>query len=81
MWLETTEKMKRTFQFPDFKAAFSFMAQVAMVAEKMDHHPWWSNVYNRVDVELSTHEAGNIVTEKDRKLATAIDNIFEGYKH
>ena len=51
------------------------MARVALLAEKMDHHPFWTNVYNTVNIELSTHDAGDVVTEKDRKLAKAIDQL------
>jgi 4a-hydroxytetrahydrobiopterin dehydratase len=51
------------------------MTQVAMLAEKMDHHPYWTNVYNKVTIELSTHDAGDVVTQKDRDLAAAIDMI------
>ena len=75
MWREEDNKLKRTFHFKDFSAAFAFMVRVAMAAEKMDHHPNWSNVYNRVEIELSTHDAGNIVTEKDRALAARIDQL------
>ncbi len=75
MWREEDNKLKRTFQFKDFSEAFAFMVRVAMAAEKMDHHPNWSNVYNRVEIELSTHDAGNIVTEKDRRLASQIDQL------
>lgn len=75
MWKEEDNKLKKSFQFKDFSEAFAFMTRVALVAEKMDHHPWWANVYNRVDIELNTHDAGNTVTEKDRKLATAIDRL------
>lgn len=74
-WNEENHRLKKTFQFKDFVEAFSFMTKVAIVAEKMNHHPNWSNVYNKVSIELSTHDAGNIVTEKDRKLAEAIDNL------
>ncbi len=49
-----------------------------MIAEKMNHHPTWSNTYNKVDIILSTHDAGNTVTDKDRKLATAIDGVYKG---
>ncbi len=76
MWAEEKNKLKRTFQFKDFVSAFSFMTRVAIVAEKMNHHPNWSNVYNKVTIELSTHDAGNIVTDKDRKLAEAIDALM-----
>ncbi len=76
MWREENNRLVRTFKFQDFKEAFGFMTKVAMVAEKMDHHPNWSNVYNTVTIELSTHDAGNVVTEKDRKLAKEIDQLF-----
>ena len=65
----------RALTFSDFRTAFAFMTQVALVAEKMDHHPDWSNVYNRVDIQLSTHNAGG-VTERDFKLARAIEDIL-----
>jgi 4a-hydroxytetrahydrobiopterin dehydratase len=76
MWIEENNKLKRSFTFKDFKEAFAFMTEVAKAVDEMDHHPFWSNVYNKVDFELNTHDAGNIVTEKDRKLAAAIDAIF-----
>ncbi|MFC0634086.1 4a-hydroxytetrahydrobiopterin dehydratase [Brevundimonas balnearis] len=66
----------RTLRFADFNAAFGFMARVALVAEKMDHHPEWSNVYNRVEVLLTTHDAGG-VTGKDVELARFIDRAAE----
>lgn len=75
MWVEADNKLKRSFQFKDFSQAFSFMTRVALAAEKMDHHPNWSNVYNRVDIELSTHDAGNAITQKDRNLAAIIDTL------
>ncbi|MCF8237716.1 MAG: 4a-hydroxytetrahydrobiopterin dehydratase [Saprospiraceae bacterium] len=74
-WIEADNCLTRTFQFPDFNAAFGFMTRVALVAEKMDHHPEWTNVYNRVEVRLRTHSAGNTVTQKDRDLAVAMDRI------
>lgn len=64
----------RKLAFADFNDAFGFMTRVALVAEKMDHHPEWSNVWNRVEITLSTHDAGG-VTERDLRLATAIDEI------
>ena len=79
MWQETDNKLTRTFQFTDFSAAFAFMTRVALAAEKMDHHPWWSNVYNTVTIELTTHDAGNTVTDKDRKLAEHIDAIVRSF--
>jgi 4a-hydroxytetrahydrobiopterin dehydratase len=76
MWNEENNRLVKTFKFRDFKEAFGFMTKVALVAEKMDHHPNWSNVYNSVTIELSTHDAGNVVTEKDRKLAKEIDKLI-----
>lgn len=76
MWIETAEALTRTFTFRDFSEAFAFMTRVAILAEKMDHHPEWSNVYNKVMIRLSTHDAGNVVTEKDRQLAAAIDRLM-----
>lgn len=76
MWKEEDNKLKRTFEFNDFSEAFAFMTRVAILAEKQDHHPWWSNVYKTVNIELNTHDAGNIVTEKDLKLAAAIDKLL-----
>lgn len=75
MWQEIDNQLQKTFEFKDFSEAFAFMTRVAILAEKADHHPWWSNVYNKVHIKLSTHDAGNIVTEKDRKLAAEIDKI------
>jgi len=76
MWKESDNKLSRTFEFSDFKEAFAFMTKVALVVEKADHHPEWSNVYNRVVIELQTHDAGNIVTDKDRNLAAEIDKLL-----
>jgi 4a-hydroxytetrahydrobiopterin dehydratase len=73
MWEEKNNTLYRKFEFKDFSQAFAFMTRVALAAEKMDHHPAWTNVYNTVEISLSTHSAGNIVTEKDRKLAQKID--------
>ncbi|GAB3717828.1 hypothetical protein GCM10028816_01290 [Spirosoma lituiforme] len=75
MWQEQDNQLTREFQFADFSEAFAFMTRVALVAEKMDHHPWWSNVYNQVTIKLSTHDAGNTVTRKDHELAAAIDKV------
>lgn len=77
MWQEEDNKLKKTFNFQDFSEAFAFMTRVALLAEKLDHHPWWSNVYNTVSIELNTHDAGNIVTQKDRKMAEAIDKLVD----
>lgn len=66
------DAIARKFQFKDFNAAFAFMTRVALLAEKMDHHPEWSNVYNKVDVVLTTHDAGG-VTAKDIAMAKTMD--------
>jgi 4a-hydroxytetrahydrobiopterin dehydratase len=73
MWKEENNRLKRTFVFRDFTEAFSFMQRVAVQAERMNHHPHWCNTWNTVTIELSTHDAGNVVTEKDHQLAEAID--------
>ena len=75
MWTEKENALYQKFEFVDFSAAFAFMTRVALLAEKMDHHPRWTNVYNTVEVWLNTHDAGDVVTEKDRKLALQIDKI------
>jgi len=75
MWKEADNKLYRKFEFADFSEAFAFMTRVALAAEKMDHHPLWTNVYNQVEIWLSTHDAGDIVTEKDKKLAEKIDKL------
>lgn len=75
MWTEQDNQLTKTFTFKDFTEAFGFMTKVAIEAEKMNHHPWWSNVYNRVEFKLCTHDAGDIVTEKDQKLAEVIDKL------
>ncbi len=77
MWKEENNNLVRNFEFANFIEAFGFMTQVALIAEKMDHHPNWYNVYNRVEIRLSTHDAGNTVTERDYRLANAIDRIYE----
>ena len=75
-WIEENQSLKAVFKFKDFVTAFSFMTRVALIAEKMDHHPTWSNVYNRVSIELTTHDAGNKITDKDRLLAAEIDKLI-----
>ena len=75
MWKETDNKLHKSFEFRDFSAAFAFMTRVALIAEKMNHHPTWTNTYNKVEMWLNTHDAGDKVTDKDRKLAEAIDKL------
>jgi 4a-hydroxytetrahydrobiopterin dehydratase len=76
MWTEEANQLKKSFTFQNFQEAFAFMTRVAFLAEAQQHHPNWSNVYNRVDIVLTTHDAGNVVTEKDHKLARAIDQLL-----
>ena len=76
MWEEKNNSLYRKFEFKNFSEAFAFMTRVALEAEKMDHHPLWTNVYNTVEITLNTHSEVNIVTEKDRKLAKKIDALI-----
>lgn len=75
-WKEENNKLKRDFEFGDFVEAFAFMTKVAITAEKHQHHPELFNVYNTVSISLSTHDAGDKVTDKDRDLAAAIDELI-----
>ncbi len=77
IWTETDNKLYREFKFKNFSEAFAFMTRVAFAAEKMNHHPLWTNVYNTVQIWLNTHDAGDIVTDKDRKLAKTIDELIK----
>jgi len=76
MWTEENNQLKQIFKFKNFSEAFAFMTRVAMIAEKLNHHPDWRNVYNTVEITLSTHDKGNIITEKDRELAEKIDKLM-----
>lgn len=76
MWTEKEDSLYKKIEFADFSEAFAFMTRVAIVAEKMNHHPKWTNVYNTVEIWLNTHDAGDVVTEKDHKLADKIDKIL-----
>ena len=76
MWKEKNNTLYKKFEFSNFLEAFAFMTRVAIEAEKMNHHPLWTNVWNRVEIWLSTHDAGDIVTEKDKKLADRIDKLL-----
>ncbi|GAB3824951.1 hypothetical protein GCM10028895_33980 [Pontibacter rugosus] len=76
MWQEEDNKLTCSLTFKDFKQALQFMNAVGEVAEEMNHHPWWSNVYNKVEIELTTHDAGNTVTELDHALAKRIEEIY-----
>ena len=77
MWQEQNNSLHKKFEFKDFSEAFAFMTRVALAAEKMNHHPTWTNVYNKVEISLNTHDAGDIITEKDRKLAKKIDALVK----
>lgn len=79
MFSEKDNSLVAEFRFPDFRQAFAFMTEVAFEAEQMNHHPDWSNVWNKVNIKLNTHDAGGIVTDKDRKLAAAIEKIYGRY--
>jgi len=76
MWKEENNKLTRKFEFKNFIEAFAFMTKVAILAEKQNHHPYWTNVYNKVEIYLNTHDAGDVVTEKDHKLAKSIDALI-----
>lgn len=75
MWTEIDNSLYRKFTFKDFSEAFAFMTRVALAAEKMDHHPRWTNVWNTVEIWLNTHDAGDVVTDKDRQLSKKIDAL------
>lgn len=75
-WEETDNKLYRKFLFNDFSQAFGFMTRVALLAQQLDHHPTWTNTWNKVEIWLSTHSAGNVVTDKDRELAAKIDSLI-----
>lgn len=75
MFRELDNTLQLRLQFVDFVAAFDFMTEVAALAEAHQHHPEWRNVYNLVEITLTTHDAGNMVTEKDRALAQAIEQL------
>jgi 4a-hydroxytetrahydrobiopterin dehydratase len=75
-WEQKDNTLYRSFTFKDFSEAFAFMTRVAILAEKQNHHPTWKNTWNKVEIWLNTHDAGNTVTDKDKKLAEAIDKIL-----
>lgn len=76
-WKEENNKLKKSFEFDDFVEAWGFMNKVAIHAEKMNHHPEWKNVYNKVEITLTTHDEGNKITQKDRDLAQKIDGLVK----
>ena len=78
-WIEQDNKLQATFEFKDFREAFAFMTEVAIEAEKQSHHPDWSNVWNKVSFKLNTHDAGGVITAKDKKLSNTISAIYTKY--
>ena len=74
-WEEKDNALYRAYTFKDFSEAFGFMTRVAILAEKADHHPTWKNTYNKLEIWLNTHDAGDIITDADRKLSASIDKI------
>ena len=80
-WKEESNTLIGHFKFDNFSMAFSFMTQIALLSEKMNHHPNWSNSWNKVDIRLSTHDAGNVITQKDLDLAEGINKIYNAYNH
>lgn len=80
MWQEIDTTLYSKFEFTCFKEAFAFMTLVAFEAEGLNHHPTWKNTWNTVEIWLSTHDAGNVVTQKDYELASIIDRIYSSKK-
>lgn len=78
-WVTTSNQLEKTFAFADFESAMSFMQQSALKIAEIDHHPTWTNTYNRIHVTLTTHDAGNQVTDKDRALAQLLDNLYQNF--
>jgi len=80
MWREEKNRLQAAFKFSDFTEAFAFMTEVAFLAEKHKHHPTWTNTWNTVEIQLTTHDAGNTVSDKDRTMADAIDKIWKRFE-
>jgi 4a-hydroxytetrahydrobiopterin dehydratase len=76
-WTERDGALHQQFEFGDFSEAFAFMTRVALIAEKKNHHPDWSNSWNKVSITLTSHDAGNVVTDRDREVAAAIDGLLD----
>ncbi|MBV9961474.1 MAG: 4a-hydroxytetrahydrobiopterin dehydratase [Parafilimonas sp.] len=74
-WTEKNNALYRKIEFKNFSEAFAFMVRVAIEAERMNHHPVWTNVYNKLEIWLSTHDAGDVITEKDVELAEKINSL------
>ena len=78
-WKEESNTLIGHFQFDNFSIAFSFMTQIVLKKEKMNHHPDWSNCWNKVEIRLTTHDAGSVITQKDKDLAEGINKIYNSY--
>ncbi len=76
MWQNVNNKLYKKFKFKNFSEAFAFMTRVAFESEKINHHPLWTNAWNTVEIWLSTHDEGDIITLKDKELATKIDSLL-----
>ena len=77
MWQETNNSLYKCYTFKDFSETFAFMTRVALIAEQNNHHPVWKNEYNKLEIWLSSHDAGNTVTDKDKKMAKTIDQLLD----
>ena len=76
-WQEKDNTLYKSYTFVDFSATFAFMTQIALLAEKQNHHPRWTNTYNKLEIWLNTHDAGDTITDRDWKLARAIDGLSD----
>ncbi len=74
-WVEENNQLQKTYIFKNFSEAMAWMVKASYIIDKMDHHPQWTNTYNKVEVKLSTHSAGNMVTDKDKQLAQMLDTL------
>ncbi len=79
MWKEQNNQLIKKLEFNNFSEAFAFLTRVAMLSEQHNHHPHLTNEYNKVEIRLSTHDAGNIITDKDRKLSAKIDDLLKSH--
>lgn len=78
-WIEKDNSLQKTFRFPSFIQALTWMLETSFAIEELDHHPEWTNVYDKVHVVLRTHDADNTITEKDRALATILDDAYDSF--
>lgn len=76
-WKEENNTLHKIYMFSSFEAAMAFMQHASAKISELNHHPEWSNVYNKVSVRLTTHDAGNVITRKDRELASLLDSVFD----